>query len=122
MNYNMDVPISRAQNIDPSESGFVSIFLGSYIVAPLSDLCQYEKSYFMKLHRKAVDNLSLRTLRENAGLGQKDVAKKLVIDQSTVSKWENGVAVPSRKYHKKLARMYGCTVEELLAEDGETNE
>lgn len=59
--------------------------------------------------------MSFQSLREKSGLTQKAVAKALTIDQSTVSKWESGVATPSRKYHKKLARMYSCTVEELLS-------
>ena len=48
-----------------------------------------------------------------------DVAKKMNVDQGCVSKWESGETRPSRKYHKKLARLYGCTVDELLREGGE---
>lgn len=58
--------------------------------------------------------MTLRELRTNAGLRQVDVAKKLDVDQAAVSKWENGETKPSRKYHKKLAKLYGCTVDELL--------
>lgn len=58
--------------------------------------------------------MTLKELRNNAGLRQIDVAKKLDVDQAAVSKWENGETKPSRKYHKKLAKLYGCTVDELL--------
>lgn len=60
----------------------------------------------------------MRDRRIAAGLRQVDVAKMMDVDQGAVSKWESGETRPSRKYHKKLARLYGCTVEELFEEDG----
>ena len=68
-------------------------------------------------NRKAGENLTLRQLRENAGLRQVDVAKKLDVDQSAVSHWESGDTRPSRKYQKKLAKLYGCTVDDLLRQE-----
>lgn len=56
---------------------------------------------------------SMRELRLAAGLWQIDVAKKMNVDQGAVSKWESGENKPSRKYHKKLAKLYGVTVAEL---------
>ena len=61
--------------------------------------------------------MTLRERRMAAGLRQVDVAKKLNVDQAAVSKWENRETRPSRKYHKKLAWLYGCTVDELLREE-----
>lgn len=61
-------------------------------------------------------NERLRELRKKAGLTQAQVAKKLDVDQSAVSWWESGVNFPCRKYRKKLARLFGITVEELLKE------
>lgn len=63
--------------------------------------------------------MSLREYREKAGLRQVDVAKKMHVDQGAVSKWETGENGISRKYHKKLAKLYGVTVEQLLAPDGQ---
>lgn len=60
--------------------------------------------------------MTLRELRVQAHLRQEDVARRMNVDQAAVSKWENGVTKPSRKYHKKLARLYGVTVDELLAD------
>lgn len=61
--------------------------------------------------------MNLREYREKAGLRQVDVAKKLNVDQTAISKWESGDNRISRKYQKKLARLYGVTVDDLLADD-----
>lgn len=63
--------------------------------------------------------MSLKELRERAHLRQVDVAKRLNVDQAAVSKWETGETKPSRKYHKKLAKLYGVTVDSLFSEDGD---
>jgi len=60
--------------------------------------------------------LNIRFYREKAGLRQEDLAKKLDVDQTAVSNWELGKSKPLRKYHKKLAKILGCTVEELMGE------
>ena len=61
--------------------------------------------------------MTLKELRENSGLRQVDVADKLDVDQAAVSRWESGKTRPSRKYHPRIARLYGCTVDELLRTD-----
>ena len=38
-----------------------------------------------------------------------DVSKRMDIDQTAVSHWESGKFRPSRKYHKKLAKLYTKT-------------
>ena len=60
--------------------------------------------------------MNIRFYREKAGLRQEDLAKKLDVDQTAVSTWELGKTKPLRKYHKKLAKILGCTVEELFRE------
>lgn len=70
--------------------------------------------------RRAHD-LALKELRERSNLTRAQVAKKLNVDLSCVTHWELGDWRPARKYHKKLARMYGVTVDELLSEDSSTN-
>lgn len=58
--------------------------------------------------------MTLKELRLAAGLQQADVAKKLGVTTTAVSNWELGKNAILRKYHKKLAKLYGVTVEELL--------
>ena len=58
--------------------------------------------------------MTFKELRDAAGLRQVDIARKLRVDQSAVSHWELGKTKPVRKYHKPLANMLGCTVDDLL--------
>ena len=61
--------------------------------------------------------MTLRAPRENAGVPRAQVSKKLNVDLSCLSHWEVGDWKPGRKDHKALAKLYGCTVDELLAGD-----
>ena len=64
--------------------------------------------------------MTLRELRERSGLTRAQVAKKLNVDLSCVTHWELGDWRPLRKCHKKLAKMYGVTVDELFeSSDGQ---
>ena len=62
---------------------------------------------------EGIKQLGIRALRLAAGLTQVELAKKMKIDQSTVSLWESGKTSPQRKIRKKLAKVLGCTVEQL---------
>jgi len=57
--------------------------------------------------------LTLKEMRKARGLRQIDVAISLNVDKSAVCHWESGKFRPARKHHKPLARLYGCTVDEL---------
>lgn len=48
---------------------------------------------------------------------QREVAKLLGVKESSVSKWERGVAKPRADKLSTLAKLYGCSIEELLADD-----
>lgn len=58
--------------------------------------------------------MTLKELRRKAGLRQVDVAKKLRVDQAAVSKWESGENTPLRKHQEKLAKLYGCSIEDIV--------
>lgn len=61
--------------------------------------------------------MSIRYYRELNGLLQVDLAKKVEVDQGTVSNWERGVTKPCKKYLKKMARLFHCTEDDLLKEE-----
>lgn len=60
--------------------------------------------------------MTLKELRETKQLTQAEVAKKLDVNQSAVSHWERGSHNITQKYLKKLAAIYGVTVDELLSD------
>ena len=59
----------------------------------------------------------IKALRERAGITQEAMAASFGIDRSAVAKWETGCAKPSADKLPKLAKLLGCTIDELYAED-----
>lgn len=57
--------------------------------------------------------MTLKDLRQEAGLTQEQVAKLVDVDQASVSNWETGKYTPVRKYQRKLVKLYNCTEDEL---------
>ena len=47
---------------------------------------------------------------------QREVAKVLGVKESAVSKWERGLSKPRANRLPALAKLYGCSIEELLAD------
>ena len=60
--------------------------------------------------------MNIKHLRLKAGMTQTDLAKKMRVTQSAVSRWEIGDVSPLPKLHKRLAKVLGVTVDELLKE------
>lgn len=48
----------------------------------------------------------LETLRQSTGMNQYEVAAKLGVDQSTISRWESGSSSPSGLYLSTLERLF----------------
>lgn len=61
--------------------------------------------------------MGFATARKKAGYTQYEVANALRIDQSSVCLWETGKTRPRAVLLPKLAELYHCTIEELLAPD-----
>ena len=57
---------------------------------------------------------SLVCLRKKAGLSQQYIADHLGISQGAVSQWERGVTMPIADKLPILAKLLGCTTDELL--------
>ena len=70
----------------------------------------------MKVSKREL-NFLLHRLR--MGLSQEEVAEKVNVKKSAVSKWETGRALPRAAILVKLSKLYNCTVDELLKEGGE---
>ena len=60
--------------------------------------------------------------RKTAKLRQDDVAKALGLSSNTISMWETGRALPRADMLTKIADLYGCTVDDLLRDDTDTED
>ena len=61
--------------------------------------------------------MSFLSARTKAGLSQAAVAEELGISAASVSYWESGKTMPDPRKLPTIAKLYGCTVDELLAPD-----
>lgn len=58
--------------------------------------------------------VSLSAARINAKLTQKQVARRMDVDKSTISKWENGKTAPKANQFSALCSLYGCTMDDVF--------
>ena len=56
----------------------------------------------------------IKHLREQNGLTQAALAKKLGITRSSVNAWELGISIPSTQYIVELALLFNVTTDYLL--------
>jgi transcriptional regulator with XRE-family HTH domain len=61
--------------------------------------------------------ISIRNLRKNLGLSQAELAQKLNVHQTAVSQWENGRTMPDVDSLKRIAEIFGVSVDVLLGRD-----
>lgn len=61
---------------------------------------------------------SLFHARKKAGLTQEEVAERLGVSRQTIGKWEADETLPDIRQSKRLATLYGVTLDELKAEHG----
>lgn len=64
--------------------------------------------------------VSLKAMRVNAELNQKEVAKTIGISPNTLVSWENGYTLPNAMQLSKLCRLYGCKMDDVLLNDQPT--
>lgn len=62
--------------------------------------------------------MSFLKAREKSGLSQAEVAEKLGVTGPAVCQWEKGKTYPKLPMLRKIAKIYGCTVDELVEEEG----
>ena len=62
-------------------------------------------------------NEKLQELRKQKGLTQEELAEKLFVSRTAISKWESGRGYPNIDSLKSVAKFFGVTVDELLSGD-----
>lgn len=61
--------------------------------------------------------VSLKALRINANLNQKQVSKIMEISPSTLVSWENNYTAPDALQLSKLCSIYNCTMDDIFLPD-----
>lgn len=56
----------------------------------------------------------IKKYRKEKGITQMELAQKLEVEQNTVSQWENGIRLPRSDKLPLLAKLLGCTVDDLF--------
>ncbi len=62
----------------------------------------------------------LTAYRKKYGWTQDQIAEKLFVTRQLISKWENGVGVPSIDCLLELCKLYQTTFEDILCLEDET--
>ena len=62
----------------------------------------------------------IKKKRIEIGMTQKELAEKLNLSRATVAMWENGTSLPTADKLPKLARVLGCTIDELFDDTDES--
>lgn len=57
--------------------------------------------------------MTLREARKRRGLAQCELGRRLKVDQTAISNWENGKNTPCKKYWKDMSRILGVPVDEI---------
>ena len=59
----------------------------------------------------------LQELRKQKGLTQEELAQKLYVSRTAISKWESGRGYPSIDSLKEIAKFFSVTVDQLLSSE-----
>jgi putative transcriptional regulator len=58
--------------------------------------------------------MTLRSLRKSLKISQKQLAELMKVRQSTVAMWESGKSFPRADKLPELAKILGCTLDDLF--------
>lgn len=61
----------------------------------------------------------IRILREEAGISQAQLAKKLDVTRSSVNAWEMGLSTPTTQYVVALAKLFHVSADYILGTEPE---
>lgn len=59
---------------------------------------------------------NLKLLREGKNISQTQLAIEMGISQQAIAKWETGESKPRAEKLLQLAKLFNCTIDELLKE------
>lgn len=65
---------------------------------------------------------ALRYQREQKGISQLDLSKKIGTSHQNINRWERGTVLPNIDFCVKLADYYGISVDELIGRDTRNDE
>ena len=57
--------------------------------------------------------MTIEMLRKKANISQEEIAKRLNVTQGAISQWEKGITRPTADKLPELAKILGCTIDEL---------
>lgn len=63
--------------------------------------------------------LNIRKIRERKKISQESIAALIGVTQGAVSQWESGNTMPTAQNIIDLARILGCTTDDILITDKE---
>ena len=61
----------------------------------------------------------IKSIREQLGMTQAEVARKLGLTRSSINGWEMGLSVPSTQYIVELAKLFNVSTDYLLGFNGQ---
>ena len=62
---------------------------------------------------------NIKRLRENAGLSQSALARKLGVTRASVNAWEMELSAPTAQYLVALAQLFHTTTDDILGRESE---
>lgn len=63
--------------------------------------------------------MSFKSARVKAGISLGDAANALEVSRTSIWLWETGKGMPLSEKLLRMAKLYGCSVDELLRKDEE---
>ena len=62
-------------------------------------------------------NEKLQLLRKDNNMTQEELAEKLYVSRTAVSKWESGKGYPNIDSLKNISRLFSVSIDELISDD-----
>ena len=61
--------------------------------------------------------MNIKEMRMSANLTQQDLGEQLGVGRTTVAMWENGDAMPRADKLPEIAKVLGCTINDLFGDE-----